>query len=570
MRITSFILSFFLLICMSAQLAGQSEADKLSNQLNKLSGSKHISTAFRAAELYMDAGNFDEAIKMTEKAEREAKKIGQKETMALIYQKKAELIIQRTPSVKKYSDKAYKALKSSLENTKTRSVEQENVDLLYDLLPRVKDNKLSNRISKLLSQTNSRIEGYEIAAANKNKEEEERAFKKRSKSELFDDFEELESEKERLENERNTISQERTLLAKSVVDLEKATSNLNNLISSRQRQINQMTKKQQEAEAVIEFNKRMVDSLKFEAWRDSVALTSQQALIERQEQDIVFQEQELQLANTEIQLRDSQRKLYLALGGIVLLLAGLMFWRFKEMKKYNDQLEAKNEIIKAEMLKSDKLLLNILPADVASELKTNGKVKTQFFDSATVLFSDFVQFSKIAASVSAEDLIEELDFIFSEFDKILKKHNVEKIKTIGDAYMCVGGVPKKSDGHAKRVANVAFEMQEFLETYNQDRKAKDLPEFQTRIGLHSGSLIAGVVGTSKFVYDVWGDTVNAADRMQSAGKAGLVNVSAATYELLKDEFEGEYRGKLQIKNMNDMEAYFISQKEQKTAETADA
>ena len=556
------LLSMCLALIFSFSMMGQSQIEQLSKQLDKLSGSKLISTAFKAAEIAMDAGEPDQALKFISRAEKEAKKYGQDETMALIYQKKGELLIDKGPAQKKYSDEAYKALKRSLDNTKVRSVEEENLALLYDLLPNVTDKKLSNRISDLINKTNVKIEGYAATDANRQRNEEEKQFKKRSKSELFDDFVQLESEKEQLAQERDEINAERQQLVESVEDLEVATKRLTETMRIRQQQIRSMTRQQQQNEALIEFNKRMVDSLRFEAWRDSIALQNSQMEIAQQEQDLQMQQAQLELANTELKLKNSQRNLTLALGGLIFILAGFMFWRYRETKKYNDQLQAKNEIIKAEMLKSDKLLLNILPADVAAELKSHGKVKTQFFDSATVLFTDFVKFSKIVADMNPENLIDDLDHIFSEFDKILKKYHVEKIKTIGDAYMCVGGVPIKSPDHAKRVAKVAFEMQRFLKSYNKARSEKGLPEFKARIGLHSGPLIAGVVGTSKFVYDVWGDTVNAADRMQGAGKAGMVNVSAATYDLIKDEFKGEYRGKLEIKNMDNMEAYFIEETEE--------
>ena len=274
----------------SITLNAQSDQIKqLSQQLDKLSGSKLISTAFKAAEVAMDAGHPDEALKFVSRAEREAKKYGQDETMALIYQKKGELLIDHGPSQKKYSDEAYKALKKSLDNTKVRSVEEENLSLLYSLLPKVTDKKLSNRISDLITKVNVKIEGYEVSDANKQRQEDEKEFKKRSKSELFDDFVQLESEKEQLAQERDQINQERQQLAESVEDLEVATERLTATMRLRQEQIQNMSRQQQQNEALIEFNKRMVDSLKFEAWRDSIALQNSQMQIVQQQQDIVMQ-----------------------------------------------------------------------------------------------------------------------------------------------------------------------------------------------------------------------------------------------------------------------------------------
>jgi adenylate cyclase len=228
----------------------------------------------------------------------------------------------------------------------------------------------------------------------------------------------------------------------------------------------------------------------------------------------------------------------------------------KALKDKNLALAEKNEIINAERKKSDTLLLNILPEKIAIELKENGKVKAKFYDSVSILFTDFSGFTSIAESLSPEVLVEEIDDCFKEFDKIITKHGIEKIKTIGDAYMAVCGLPEICTDHAKKIILAALEVRDYL----LNRKSKNNVNFKMRIGIHSGSVVAGVVGIKKFVYDIWGDAVNAASRMESTGEIGKVNVSQSTYALVKEDFNFEYRGKLTAKGKGELEMYFVEPK----------
>lgn len=207
---------------------------------------------------------------------------------------------------------------------------------------------------------------------------------------------------------------------------------------------------------------------------------------------------------------------------------------------------------------SDKLLLNILPASVAKELKLSERVNPVQYDSASVLFTDFVGFTQIAENFTPQQLIEELDNCFRAFDLIVKKHNLEKIKTIGDAYMVVGGVPVSNQTHAIDCVLAALEISRFISDTMLEKAARNQPFWQIRVGIHTGDLVAGVIGREKFSYDVWGDTVNTASRMESSGAAGRVNVSYATYELVKDFFDCEYRGKIAAKHKGEIDMYFVN------------
>ncbi|HMV44446.1 MAG TPA: adenylate/guanylate cyclase domain-containing protein [Leptospiraceae bacterium] len=213
-----------------------------------------------------------------------------------------------------------------------------------------------------------------------------------------------------------------------------------------------------------------------------------------------------------------------------------------------------------ERKKSDKLLLNILPEKIANELKQNDKVVPARYTSVSVLFTDMAGFTKIAENMSPEELLFELDTIFSVFDSIVKKYGVEKIKTIGDAYMAAGGIPIANETNAVDTVLCALEFREYMNRMKIKKQEEGKPFFELRIGIHTGSLVAGVIGHEKIVYDIWGDTVNTASRMESSGLIGEVNISSATYYLIKDQFDCEYRGKISAKNKGEIDMYLVKGK----------
>ena len=220
--------------------------------------------------------------------------------------------------------------------------------------------------------------------------------------------------------------------------------------------------------------------------------------------------------------------------------------------------------IQEEQEKSEKLLLNILPKQTADELKSEGKALAHLYPNCTVLFSDFVDFTKIAEKLKPQKLVDLIDQCFRGFDEIIDQYPVEKIKTIGDAYMCVSGLPESNNEHAQVMVSVALDMVEFLERLRRDREAKGLPYFEGRFGLSSGSVVAGVVGTKKFQYDIWSDTVNTAARMEQNSMKGGVNISETTYQLVKENkfLKFETRGSLHVKNKGEMSMYFVTRSSQ--------
>lgn len=213
--------------------------------------------------------------------------------------------------------------------------------------------------------------------------------------------------------------------------------------------------------------------------------------------------------------------------------------------------------IARERKRSDNLLLNILPEEVADELKEKGHAETHAFPEVTVLFTDFKGFTQISERLSPKALVQELDRCFRTFDTIMEKHGIEKIKTIGDSYMAAGGLPVANKTHATDVVTAAMEINAFMKALYQKKKAEGKEAFEIRIGVHTGPVVAGIVGMKKFAYDIWGDTVNTASRMESSGEPGRVNISQSTYLLVKHLYNCSPRGKIIAKNKGEIEMYFV-------------
>ncbi len=231
---------------------------------------------------------------------------------------------------------------------------------------------------------------------------------------------------------------------------------------------------------------------------------------------------------------------------LVLILAIVIFMSLRQ--KVRD-----NRIIENEKSKSDKLLLNILPAKVAGELKEKGKTIPEHFDNVTVYFSDFIGFTEMSKRLPPEVLINELNELFTAFDNIVEKNQCERIKTIGDAYLAVCGLPKENPHHAENIIRSSIEIKDYLNRRNQHAEIK----WKIRSGIHTGSVIAGVIGIKKYIYDVFGDTINIASRMESNSESMRINVSEATYRLAKHLFTFEDRGQIEVKGIGKLSMYFL-------------
>ena len=234
------------------------------------------------------------------------------------------------------------------------------------------------------------------------------------------------------------------------------------------------------------------------------------------------------------------------------MLAFLLFRRNKFVVKTG-------KIIQKEKERSDVLLKNILPDETAKELKEKGFVKAKKFDSVSVLFTDFKGFTQFSESLSPEELVKSIHFYFSKFDEIIEKHGLEKIKTVGDAYMCAGGLPFPTEDHSYKITLAALDIVDFVKESTND-VSNEKAKLDIRVGIHTGSVVAGVVGTKKFAYDIWGDTVNVASRMESSGAVSRVNISESTYNLLKDNkaFVFEARGAIEAKGKGKINMFFVN------------
>ena len=221
------------------------------------------------------------------------------------------------------------------------------------------------------------------------------------------------------------------------------------------------------------------------------------------------------------------------------------------------RLDEVRSALETEKRKSDDLLLNILPATIADELKHRNQVEPRYCDAVTIMFTDFVGFTGFAEHMEPRLLINDLNKYFSAFDEIVKRHNLEKLKTIGDAYMCAGGLPEKNRSHPIDTCLAALEIQDFMAEANGKRRKMRQPPWELRIGINTGPVMAGVVGKTKFTYDIWGDAVNIAALMEANGEADRITLSDSTFHRIKNLFEAEPRGTISTKNKGRLDTYFL-------------
>lgn len=382
-----------------------------------------------------------------------------------------------------------------------------------------------------------------------------------------------EGEKIRLEKMADDLARRRTqledeleILQEEQEILEEENDQLQTVNEARKRQLEE---KQQElsevSEAKAEVEEKMAESEAQVAKLSRKALEKQAAVdrVQRElaEQELAANKAQL-LANEAVMAKQSSenlRNFAIGTGIILLLLSGLLYSRFVSKKRDAKALAKSNQELAELRKQSDELLLNILPASIADELKQEGKAAARKFNDSTILFSDFVNFTRISEQLGPEDLVKELDVCFRAFDKIIDDYDdVEKIKTIGDAYMIAHGLDERKSIPTNLI-EAAKRMQTFLNDRSATRSRQGLPFFTARIGLHTGAVVAGVVGKRKFAYDVWGDTVNVAARVESQCEPGKINVSETTYRLIKYQYDCEYRGKVMAKNKGYIDMYYVNQ-----------
>lgn len=490
-------LPLLLILLAFPALSQNTDPGTLEAELAGKSGADYAQAAIAVADAYARTGQWEKSADLAAKAYKEANAAGNNELRAMALNREAKGLLY-TPNPKAgYKVRVADKLQESNRLTQDKSLRIDNLKLLRTIA----------RNDRERQRVDSELLALEAINAADQASQELNQFKVQT------------------EEQQQALQQE---------------------LEQRQTVIATMSESQAKTQLLLEQQKNLLNSLAFENMLDSLELDKK---------IMALRESELQKSEAEakLKLRNSQIGLGLAIAIIGVILGVAMYSRYISTKKFNSSLQEKNLLIESEKKRSDDLLNNILPEEVAEELKRNGKASARRYEQATVLFTDFKDFSRMAQEMDPAELVRSLDYCFRAFDEIVEIYGLEKIKTIGDAYMCAGGLPVSDPNHPPRVVKAALEMQRFLNRW----KAESPKAFQARIGIHTGPVVAGVVGMKKFAYDIWGPTVNIASRMESSSEPGRVNISVDTFKLVKDSFSCTPRGKVQVKNIGELDMYFV-------------
>lgn len=366
--------------------------------------------------------------------------------------------------------------------------------------------------------------------------------------------EQLEKQQEKISNQQEAMAQQEREMARKREEAEKikreiallAKDNTANKSLIQAKQLELLDKEAALSQTTEEMKIINEEKLKLEAEKERLALQNK------------LLEQDAKINELEASRQKEQKRFLLLIIAAIALLAGVLFNLYKTKTRTAKELAEKNIIIEEEKKRSDELLLNILPLETANELKLTGKAVARHYEVVTVMLTDFKDFTIISEKLSPKELVDEIDLCFSAFDNIIAKYDIEKIKTIGDAYLCAHGIPGEGNHDAHEMIKAAQEIISFVDELKTKRIAEGRIPFSIRIGIHTGPLVAGVVGKTKFAYDIWGDTVNTAARMEQNSEPGKINVSKVTFDLVKDEFKFESRGKIKAKNKGEIEMFFLN------------
>ena len=507
------ILTLLLCLAWTLSLWAQNEGIRvLEEKLVSASGSGRIGVLIALSEVNMQAGQWDKAADWASEAEELAKKIKQPALRAVALNRLGKAMLSGGKR------KAAGKFEQSLELLQDMGLPDKALALdNLNYLQRIAQAAGHDKDLRDIEGQIARLQGVPMPPSTPNPNP---------------DLPGIKQELSALRNQVGTA----TAMQEQQLALMEQSKELQAQLAQKEAAISQMSDEQMKSAMLLMQQRTLLDSMSYRSNLDS-----------------------LSIANWNLALREaeSQRRFYwAAILGLLLLAAGSLYF-FLRARQNGHILREKNKIIREEQQRSESLLLNILPALVAEELKSQGRTHARLFEDVSVLFADFVGFSRIAEILSPQQLVTELDNCFKAFDQIIAKYNLEKIKTIGDAYMCAGGLPNGGGAQLRDMVNAARDMQSWLLVWNAERDKQGQPRFDARIGIHSGPVVAGVVGSKKFAFDIWGDTVNIAARIEQASEGGKINISGVAYEVIKTQFNCEYRGKIAAKNKGEIDMYYV-------------
>jgi adenylate cyclase len=504
-------ISIFIFFLTSTVITAQNLVD-LENAARGASGKTRVEQFINVADVAITQGDYNKAYDLANEAESFAEKINapllrakalNRSGKALQFLSKRKGLFGKKERPEQYFTKSNDVLRKN--NALNDPLMMEN----FEQLKKIAENKGSAADLQKIEQQIAQIQtgGAPLAVASG------------TRSELKQEVSNLNSalHKEKMAADTNRAIALRMLAQSQALQAQ---------LSQKEATLNQMTEGQMKVEFMLLQQSQMVDSL---------MLTNQ---------------------NLALGEAKASRNFSYAIAAVLLLLSGGIAYSLLRAKHNSRVLSEKNRIIGAERERSDRLLLNILPFVVAEELKQKGSTSARFHEDVSVLFADFVNFTQIAERITPQQLVNDLDTCFKAFDEIMQQHGLEKIKTIGDAYLSAGGL-QDTGAQTIQIVNAARDMQRWLTTWNAQRGQQNLPEYHARIGIHRGPIVAGVVGAQKFAFDIWGDTVNIAARVEQASESGRINLSGAAYEALQGQIACKYRGKIPIKNKADIDMYFV-------------
>ncbi len=547
MTFYNYIFFFFLLLFSSIGMQAQS-ASELEARLKKASSStERMQLKYELAGVYMNS-DLQKAAMHIQDAQDIARQKKDRSMAAKIIFRDAEIHIKRRDRDR--AEARFKGALSAAKDSRNDEIALKSLDQLAriayedrnyrgaynyskEAVAYLKKNRAASTSSSSSSSSSgsvTRLTNDNVKLKNENRQLEKEIMRVKEelagmKGEKFDASaakKELDAQKRKLERERASIEEE----------LKQREAEIANISEEKE-------KAEERTQRYISRYKKLSEDEKEQAY------------------ELELKEKELLQAQLATQEQEQYTKLAAIGAGVLGLLILFFITMLISNRRSKKALENKNKEIDEERKRSDELLLNILPEPIAYELKENGKAKAQKYDSVSVLFTDFKNFSGISEKLQPEQLVSELDHCFKAFDYIISQYKgIEKIKTIGDAYMCASGLTDRKKLPTDLV-KAAMEMQEFLKDYKQDRSRQGLPFFEARIGIHTGPVVAGVVGFNKFAYDIWGDTVNIAARMESNSDVGRVNISESTYNQVKYKFQCQYRGKIAAKNKGMIDMYYV-------------